>query len=173
MVHGLSVTQASPHDVAVGLPVRQPGHLIEGDAPHRAPRQPELQTDLGWFWYYWLFTTESVDGSIASVATKGGKTLVTVRQDGEMPSPVVLKVEFASDGPPIKAMANAVVTGNSAIVTWPVDVWFAGSRTFVATLDFGKRKIIIATHHVGMLERSGWLLEMIPAFLDAPLPDAP
>ncbi|MFI5235224.1 MAG: M1 family metallopeptidase, partial [Gemmatimonadales bacterium] len=25
----------------------------------------ELHRDLGWFWYYWLFTTESVDGSIA------------------------------------------------------------------------------------------------------------
>ena len=24
-----------------------------------------LGQDLGWFWYYWLFTTESVDGSIA------------------------------------------------------------------------------------------------------------
>jgi len=101
----------------------------------------EFQMDLGWFWYYWLFTTESVDGSIASVAAKGGKTLVTVRQDGEMPSPVVLKVEFAAEGPAIKTMANAVVTGNTATVTWPVDVWFAGSRTFVATLDFGKRAI--------------------------------
>ena len=28
-----------------------------------------LNRDLGWFWYYWLFTTESVDGSIRSVAT--------------------------------------------------------------------------------------------------------
>ncbi len=26
-----------------------------------------LDRDLGWFWYYWLFTTESVDGSIAEV----------------------------------------------------------------------------------------------------------
>ena len=24
-----------------------------------------LGRDLGWFWYYWLFTTERVDGSIA------------------------------------------------------------------------------------------------------------
>ena len=23
-----------------------------------------LKQDLGWFWYYWLFTTERVDGSI-------------------------------------------------------------------------------------------------------------
>jgi hypothetical protein len=97
--------------------------------------------DLGWFWYYWLFTTESSDGSIASVAAKGGKTLVTVRQSGEMPAPVVLKVEFAADGPALKPMKGAVIDGNSATVTWPVDVWFSGSRTFVAELDFGKRTI--------------------------------
>ena len=29
----------------------------------------------------------------------------------------------------------------TAIVTWPVDVWFAGSQTFKADLDFGGRKI--------------------------------
>jgi hypothetical protein len=101
----------------------------------------ELGQDLGWFWYYWLFTTESSDGSIAGVDTRGGKTRVTLRQDGEMPAPVVLKVEFTADGPAPKPMKNAVIAGNVATVTWPVDVWFAGSRTFVAELDFGKRKI--------------------------------
>ena len=30
---------------------------------------------------------------------------------------------------------------NSAEVTWPVDVWWSGSRTFDAVLDFGTRKI--------------------------------
>jgi hypothetical protein len=29
----------------------------------------------------------------------------------------------------------------TAIVTWPVDVWFGGSRTFQAALDFGGRAI--------------------------------
>jgi hypothetical protein len=29
----------------------------------------------------------------------------------------------------------------TAIVTYPVDVWFAGSRTFDAVLDFGPRPI--------------------------------
>jgi hypothetical protein len=100
-----------------------------------------LGRDLGWFWYYWLFTTETVDGSIQKVATAGGTTKVTIHQDGEMPSPVVLRVEFAADGPAIRPMKNAVVSGNVATVTWPVDVWFAGKRTFVATLDFGRRRI--------------------------------
>src|SRR6185436_10741189 len=95
-----------------------------------------------WFWYYWLFTTERVDGTIQNVTTAGSRTTVTVRQDGQMPSPVVLKVQFAAKGPTIKKMPNAVMTDSvTAIVTWPVDVWFAGSRTFRAALDFGRRKI--------------------------------
>jgi hypothetical protein len=100
-----------------------------------------LHKDLGWFWYYWLFTTEAVDGSIQNVATHGAHTIVTVRQDGQMPSPVVLKVQFAASGPAIRAMKNSVVTADTAVVTYPVDVWFAGSRTFNADLDFGGRKI--------------------------------
>ncbi len=100
-----------------------------------------LGRDLGWFWYYWLFTTETVDGSIQQVEARAGTTRVTVRQDGEMPSPVVLRVDFAESGAPLRPMKNAVIEGNSATVTWPVDVWFGGSRTFVATLAFGGRKI--------------------------------
>jgi hypothetical protein len=101
-----------------------------------------LKRDLGWFWYYWLFTTESVDGSIQQVTTAGTRTIVTVRQDGQMPSPVVLKVRFAPQGPAIRAMRNSVMVDSlSAIVTWPVDVWFGGSRTYRAVLDFGRRKI--------------------------------
>jgi hypothetical protein len=100
-----------------------------------------LKQDLNWFWYYWLWTTESVDGSIAQVATAGPRTTVTVRQAGQMPSPVVLRVRFAADGPAIQPMANAKVEGNSALVTFPVDVWFGGNRTFQAVLDFGGRAI--------------------------------
>ena len=101
----------------------------------------ELGQDLGWFWYYWLFTTESSDGAIKSVTTRGDKTYVTIRQDGEMPSPVVLRVEFAADGPDLKPMKGAVIEGNVATITEPVDVWFSGSRVYVVELDFGKRKI--------------------------------
>ena len=101
-----------------------------------------LGQDLSWFWYYWLWTTESVDGSIANVATSGARTTVTVRQDGQMPSPVVLKVQFAKTGPAIKSMANAkMLDETTALVTWPADVWFTGSRTFDAVLDTGARKI--------------------------------
>lgn len=80
-----------------------------------------LKQDLGWFWYYWLWTTESVEGSIETVATAAGKTTVTVRQDGQMPSPVVLKVTFKDK--------------TDQTFTFPVDVWFNGSKTYKAVLD--------------------------------------
>ena len=39
-------------------------------------------------------------------------------------------------------MANSRMTDSvTAIVTYPVDVWFGGRRTFQATLDFGGRKV--------------------------------
>jgi hypothetical protein len=104
--------------------------------------QRALGQDLGWFWYYWLFTTESVDGSITDVKPAGIRTSVTVRQEGQMPSPVVLKVEFAPSGPAIRPMKNAVMLDDrTARVTYPVDVWFSGSKTFVANLMFGGRKV--------------------------------
>ncbi|HEY0528003.1 MAG TPA: M1 family metallopeptidase [Gemmatimonadaceae bacterium] len=99
-----------------------------------------LHQDLSWFWNYWLFTTERVDESIQNVATKGRTTTVTVRQAGEMPSPVVLRFEFAPGGAALRTSANTrVVDANTAIVTYPADVWFSGSRTFNASLDFGGR----------------------------------
>ena len=102
----------------------------------------ELALDLEWFWYYWLWTTEAVEGSIRDVKTGNGKTTVTVQQAGQMPSPVVLKVEFEAEGPPIKTWANAkMIDATTAEVTWPVSVWFSGNRSFNAVMNFGKRKI--------------------------------
>lgn len=102
----------------------------------------ELGQNLEWFWYYWLWTTEAVHGSIRAVKTSKGKTTVTVHQAGQMPSPVVLKVEFDSAGPAIRTVPNSRVTDATTVeVTWPVSVWFNGSRTFDAVMDFGPRKI--------------------------------
>ena len=101
-----------------------------------------LHRDLGWFWYSWLFATDAVNGSIQNVRTAGATTTVTVREDGQMPSPVVLAVHFAPTGPRILKMANATMVDDStALVTWPVQVWFGGSRTFAAKLQFGPRAI--------------------------------
>ncbi|MGH7669383.1 MAG: M1 family metallopeptidase [Gemmatimonadaceae bacterium] len=101
-----------------------------------------LHRDLGWFWYYWLFTTEAVDGSIQNVSAMHGRTTVTVHQAGQMPSPVVLNVHFAPGGPALRHVANAkILDDTTATISYPVDVWFDGSRTFKATFDFGPRKI--------------------------------
>ncbi len=103
-----------------------------------------LKQDLSWFWYYWLWTTESVDGRIANVSTVKARATVTVRQDRQMPSPVVLKVKFTAPGQLPQPVANAtvkVVDPQTALMKWPVDVWFNGNRTFRAAFDTGGRVI--------------------------------
>ncbi|RAI87920.1 M1 family metallopeptidase [Algoriphagus yeomjeoni] len=108
----------------------------------------ELGENLGWFWYYWLFTTESVEGSIQDVSSANGKTTVTVHQAGEMPSPVVLQVEF--EGPASVMMPNAKKINDTTVeLTWPVTVWFNGSRTFDAVMNLGDatiKKITLDPH---------------------------
>ena len=129
-----------------------------------------LHRDLGWFWYSWLFTTDAVNGSIQGVRTSGSTTTVTVREDGQMASPVVLAVHFAPAGPRIRKMANATMVDDStALVTWPVDVWFGGSRTFEATLQFGRRRIerIVFDPHCrfpdGNVDDNTWPRQAAPA----------
>jgi len=101
-----------------------------------------LGQDLGWFWYHWIWSTDAVDQSVQDVASKGTHTVVTVRQDGGMPSPVVLKVQLVGEGPAIRPMKNSVMLDDTtARVTYPVDVWFDGRRTYEADLDFGGRAI--------------------------------
>jgi hypothetical protein len=58
----------------------------------------------------------------------------------------VLRVQFAPTGAAIKPMSNAkMLNDTTALVTWPVDVWFNGSRTFQAVLEFGGRPITTIT----------------------------
>lgn len=97
-----------------------------------------LDRDLGWFWHGWLYSTASVDGAVEQVERVGDHTRITVRQDGEMPSPVVLAIECADGGPVMRVPANGVANGRTgATITYPVDVWFGGARTFTAELDTG------------------------------------
>ena len=101
-----------------------------------------LKLDLGWFWYYWLWTTESVDGSIEKVTANGTQMIVSIKQAGQMPAPVVLKIEFVPDGPLPKQLSNATFQEDgSAIIQWPVDAWFKGHRVLEAKFDFGERGI--------------------------------
>ena len=52
-----------------------------------------------------------------------------------------LRIELAPGGPPLRPMANAEIRGDTAVSRWPVEVWFSGARGFVASLDFGPRRI--------------------------------
>lgn len=57
-------------------------------------------------------------------------------------SPVVLRVHFAETGAPIVPMSNSrMLNAMTVIVTYPMDVWFGGSKTFEANLNFGGRAI--------------------------------
>jgi hypothetical protein len=98
--------------------------------------------DLSWFWNYWLFTTESNEASLVCGDLSGARPTLTVKQDGQMPSPIILRVDFAADGPPIKPMPGSVMSGDRvATLTVPADVWFTGDKTYKAQLNFGGRKI--------------------------------
>lgn len=100
-----------------------------------------LNRDLGWFWYYWLFTTAGVNNSITGVKTSGSQVTITVHQDGDMPSPVVLEITFAGTPPSVNGLKNATVSGNTLRVTYPVDVWFGGRQSFDAVLRTSGQQI--------------------------------
>ena len=97
-----------------------------------------VERDLGWFWYYWLFTHAGVEGSVAGVEPDGQGGKVTVRQDGAMPSPVVLAIQCAPGGAPARLPGSGYVLDESTVVvTRPVDVWFPGARELTFDLDIG------------------------------------
>lgn len=98
-----------------------------------------LGEDFGWLWYSWLWTTESVDGSIAKVEEVDGKTRVTIRQEGQMPSPIVLRIKLAGDGTSIDVPPNGKVIDHRTIeLTWPTKIWFDGDKEFAVDLDYGE-----------------------------------
>ena len=97
-----------------------------------------VERDLGWFWHYWLFTHAAVDGSIVGVEADGQGGSVTVRQDGDMPSPVVLAVQCSSGSGPARLSGPGYLLDESTIVvTRPVDAWFPGARELTFDLDIG------------------------------------
>ncbi len=102
----------------------------------------ELGVDLGWFWYSWLWTTDSVDQSIASLEVGDRQAVITVHQAGQMPAPVVLLVEFDDE--------------SSTILEAPVDVWFDGTRSHTMTLDLDGRSIarVVLDPHCRFPDRS-------------------
>lgn len=105
--------------------------------------QNELGENLEWFWYYWLFTTESVDGSIQKVDMKDDQAVVTVRQDGQMPSPVVLEVEYEGElqGGVATNIQMVHTSPTTMLITYPVDLWFGGEKEIELVLPFRTSQI--------------------------------
>ncbi|MFT5143036.1 MAG: hypothetical protein ACI80V_000896 [Rhodothermales bacterium] len=101
----------------------------------------ELGVDLGWFWYYWLWTTDSVEGSIQSVDVTGTRAVVNVRQAGQMPAPIVLRVELEPSGSDAPLAGAQMLDANTGLIVIPVDVWFGGNKNYQATIDLGGRTL--------------------------------
>ncbi len=78
-----------------------------------------LGRDLGWFWNSWWFTTNTFDQGIALVAQAGSKLTVNVVDYGEMPMPVILRIDLTD--------------GTSRTITQPASVWFSGTRSTTLT----------------------------------------
>ena len=106
-----------------------------------------LGRDLGWFWNAWLFTTESVEGSLQGVEEAEAGCVVAVHQAGEMPSPVVLRVELVEGAELGDVEGASVVREDDGAyeVRWPVEVWFDGRRTFEAALPCARGELVSVT----------------------------
>lgn len=145
----LSMLGALVGDSAVTRAMR--AYAVEWRFRHPSPwdfmfaMNRELGRNLDWFWYSWLFTTESVDGGIERAVDRGRAWDVTVRQRGEMPAPIVLAATLAPGGPPPRLPKGAALRGDTVTVSWPVEAWFDGRRSRTVTLDFGGRRITAVT----------------------------
>lgn len=74
--------------------------------------------DLSWFWNTWFYNAWPLDQAIASVASDGNSTAITIEDRGMAPMPVKLAVTRAD--------------GTVQRVDIPVDVWLKGARSYVA-----------------------------------------
>jgi hypothetical protein len=101
-----------------------------------------LGQDLGWFFHGWLFTNTSTDAAITAVRTTGRRTIVTIREEGQLPSPVVLDVTLTPGTARVPRQPGLVMTDSvTARVTLPASVWFDGRRTREVVLDLGGRTV--------------------------------
>jgi hypothetical protein len=90
-----------------------------------------LGRNLDWFWYSWFFTTQTVDQSIESVATRGTNAIVTVRDRADMAMPIILRIDYTS--------------GASDTVVQNAEVWFTGTRHVAMTIPLRGRSISSVT----------------------------
>jgi hypothetical protein len=86
-----------------------------------------LRRNLDWFWYEWFFTTYTTDQSIESVTTSGSDAILTVRDKGDLVSPVIAALTFAD--------------GSRGTVMLGAERWFSGTRTLSERIPLNGRTI--------------------------------
>ena len=90
-----------------------------------------LGRNLDWFWYGWFFTTGTVDQAIETVRVVSGQAEVTIRDKADMAMPLILRLEFTD--------------GSFQWLTYPADIWFGGTRSFVAKIPLRRRTLKTVT----------------------------
>jgi hypothetical protein len=86
-----------------------------------------LKRNLDWFWYEWFFTTYTTDQSIESVTTSGSDAILTVRDKGDLVSPVIAAIEFTD--------------GSRGTVMLGAERWFSGTRALSERIPLNGRTI--------------------------------
>jgi len=86
-----------------------------------------LGKNLDWFWYGWFFTTYTTDQAIESVTTSGSDAVLTVRDKGDLVSPVIAAIQFTD--------------GSKGRVVLPAERWFSGVRTLTERIPLNGRVI--------------------------------
>ncbi|HEX2091543.1 MAG TPA: M1 family metallopeptidase [Longimicrobiaceae bacterium] len=79
--------------------------------------------DLDWFWTPWFFTTWTLDQAIAAVAQEAGGATVTIRDLGNVPMPVLLRITREN--------------GETLDREVPVESWLGGERTATVRIPAG------------------------------------
>lgn len=88
------------------------GHPYPHDLFHAFEREAGM--DLNWFWRTWYYETWTLDQAIASVEREGSLTRIHVRDEGDAPMPVLLRLTLED--------------GSTLDRRIPVDVWLRGAR---------------------------------------------
>jgi hypothetical protein len=86
-----------------------------------------LKRNLDWFWYEWFFTTYTTDQSIESITTSGSDAILTVRDKGDLVSPVIAALTFAD--------------GSKGTVVLGAERWFNGTRALTERIPLNGRTI--------------------------------
>jgi len=93
--------------------------------------------DLNWFWRSWYFETWTLDQSIESVIETTNGTLITIKDIGNIPMPVLLKVTFED--------------GTFLEKTISEQVWLKGKRSTTHLIPKGKKVIAVSIDEMSLL----------------------